>query len=209
MMRRNTKKNKKRSGKRTALMVVPRPPPMRSNGIIHEHRMRFVANAAFNSNVTFQNLLDTVLFAASSVTGYDVFEAVRVNFVECWCTPDNGVSTVTLVYTGFTVGAAGDQRVHTDTSSGIEPAYVKGRPDPLTQAGLFQASTGAVAFSLQCPVNTVIDVHVTLRQAVLGSFVAAQNSLSAATTGVTYYRGLDGKATAATVLPPVGVFAVQ
>jgi hypothetical protein len=172
--------------------------------------MRFQSNASFFASVTFQNLLDTILLAASATAGFDLFDAVRVNSVETWAISVVGTSvTLITIFGGEVVGAQGDQKTHTDTSMGVQPAHVKARPDPLTQAGQFQSSTANAAFALDIPANTVIDVSMTLRQPVLGQAVAAQNVLVGATAGVLYYRGLDGKAAATTVLPVVGVAAVQ
>jgi len=171
--------------------------------------MRFTQTAAGNTNITFQNLLDTVLVATSATTAADLFEAVRVNSVEMWGIAALGTpTTVTLTYDGSTVGAVGDQRVHTDTSMGVEPAHIKARPDRLTQAGQFQASSANIAFITSAPAGAVIDVSVTFRQPVQGTANSSQNVLVGATTGAVYYRGLDGKTTALTNLPVVGTIAV-
>jgi hypothetical protein len=168
------------------------------------------ATAAAITSITFQNLLDMVLFAATSTTGFDVFEAVRINSVEIWASPMSGTpTTVILVFDGLTVGAAGDQKAHTDTSMGIEPAHVKARPDPLTQAGQFQASSANIAFLLNVPAGAVIDVSLSLRQPVLEAAIATQNVLVGATPGAMYYRGLDGKTVALTNYPVVGADATR
>jgi hypothetical protein len=138
----------------------------------------------------------------------DLFEAVRVNSVEVWAIAALGTpATVSIAYDGATVGAAGDQKQHTDTSMGIEPAHVKASPDRLTQAGQFQASSAAIAFILAAPSGAIIDVSLTLRNPVQGTATGAQNVAVGATAGVVYYRGLDGKTTALTNIPIVGVLA--
>jgi len=170
--------------------------------------MRFQANALFAANITYQNLLDTVLVATGATTGFDLYDSVRVNSVECWSQAILGsASTVVVGFNGATVGSQGDQKVHTDTSMGIEPAHVKARPDPRTQAGQFQPTQGANAFFLDVPSGCVIDVSMTLRQPMVGTTVAAQNALVGATAGALYFRGLDGKAVATTVLPVQGALA--
>jgi hypothetical protein len=172
--------------------------------------MRFQATAAAFANITFQNLLDTILFAVSASSGFDLFTAVRVNSVEIWAIAALGTpATVILTYNGTTVGAQGDNKTHTDTSMGVEPAHVRAKPDPLTQAGQFQASAADIAFALDVPAGAVIDVSLTLRQPVLGGTVAAQNVLVGATAGTVYYRGLDGKTTALTNFPVEGAVSVQ
>jgi len=189
--------------------MIPHPPQLPSYGITRDVRMRFVATAAAFGNISFQNLLDTILVAISATAAADLFEQVRVNSVECWAIAAVGTpATVIVLFNGTTVGAAGDQKVHTDTSMGIEPAHVKARPEKLTQAGQFQASSADIAFALDVPAGTVIDVSVSLRQGVLGNAVSSQNPLVAATAGVLYYRGLDGKTVALTNFPVQGAVSV-
>jgi hypothetical protein len=190
--------------------MISHPPQISSYGITRDVRLRFVSNAGFIGNITYQNLLDTVLLSTTAVLGTDLFTAVRVNKVEAWAVPALGAAaTVSVIFDGGVVGAAGDQKLHTDTSMGIEPAHVSAKPDPLTQAGQFQASSANNAFELEVPSGTVIDVSMTLRNSVNGEAVAAQNALVGATAGVIYYRGLDGKPVATTVLPVVGTNTVQ
>jgi hypothetical protein len=181
--------------------------------------MRFqCTEAAFNADITFQNLLDTVLFATTAITAADVYQQVRVNSVEVWA-PTQGVSpgaesgfltpsTVIVIFDGVTVGAAGDQKTHTDTSMSIQPAHVKARPDPLTQGGQFQASSSNVAFRLDIPEGTIVDVSMTFRQPVMGVAVVSQIAPVGLTIGATYFRGLDGKPVSTTNLPVVGAIAV-
>jgi len=211
MMRRNNKTARRparKAANRGRDQIISHPPQLPSYGITRDVRLRFAQIAAGTTNISFQNLLDTVLVAITTTTAADLFEAVRVNSVEMWAIAALGTpATLGLAFDGTTVGAAGDQKQHTDTSMGIEPAHVKARPDRLTQAGQFQASSAATAFILTAPAGTVIDVSLTLRQPVQGSVVASQNVLVGATPGAVYYRGLDGKTTALTNLPVQGVLA--
>jgi hypothetical protein len=189
--------------------MISHPPQIPSYGITRDVRIRFTQIAAGVTNITFQNLLDTILVATTSTAASDLFEAVRVNSVELWAIAALGTpNTVTLIFDGTTLGAAGDQKLHTDTSMGVEPAHVKARPDRLTQAGQFQTTSASVAFIMNCPAGTVIDVSMTFRQPVIGTANASQNVLVGATAGAVYYRGLDGKTTALTNLPVVGPLAV-
>jgi hypothetical protein len=211
MMRKNAsrkpaqarKTNMRRGG------MIPHPPQLPSYGITRDVRLRFSQLAAGTTNITFQNLLDAIAVCTSTTTAADLFEAVRVNSVELWALAAIGTpATVTLSFDGTTAGAQGDQKTHTDTSMGIEPAHVKAKPDPLTQAGQFQASQASVAFILTVPAGTVIDVSLTLRQPVIGEVNATQNVVVGGTAGQIFYRGLDGKTTALTNIPVVGAVSV-
>jgi len=190
--------------------MIAHPPPIRSYGLTREVRLRFVSSSAFLGVITFQNLLDMILVGTFATTLCDLFSAVRVNLVELWSLPAvGGANTVTLIYSGAVVGASGDQKTHTDTSMGIEPAHVKARPDRLTQAGQFQPSSGDTAFALNVPTGTVVDVSCMLRNPIdAAAPVASQNPGVAITTGLLYYRGLDGKAVATTQLPVVGALSI-
>jgi hypothetical protein len=213
MMRKGNQKPRRMAANRGSPgrrdQIIAHPPQIPSYGITRDVRLRFQAVAAASINITFQNLLDTILLCASATAGYDLFEAVRLNSVELWAIAALGTpSTVALVFDSVVVGAAGDQKTHTDTSMGIEPAHVKARPDKLTQAGQFQASSANIAFFMTVPAGTVIDVSMSMRQPILGAATAAQNALVGATIGAVAYRALDGKTPTLTNFPVVGtIFA--
>jgi len=217
MVRTNNNKRRRTNGRNRARgrraknggnQMIPHPPQLKSYGITREGRIRFQATAAATVNITYQNLLDAILIATGATTAVDLFEQVRVNTIELWSIAAVGTpSTCVLIFAGTTVGAAGDQKVHTDTSVGVEPAHVKASPDRLTQAGQFQPSSADTAFTLEVPAGTVIDVSLTYRQPVEAVVVATQNVLVAATAGAIYYRGLDGKTSALTNFSVVGVVA--
>jgi len=188
--------------------MIPHPPQLPSYGITRDVRMRFAANALSTLTVTFQNLLDLILVANSTTTAFDLFESVRVNSVELWSIAALGTqATAILVYDGTVVGAAGDQKTHTDTSMGVEPAHVKARPAKMTQAALYQMSTSNTAFYLAAPAGAIVDVSLSLRNPLLGNSVAVQNALVGATVGAVYVRGLDGVAVATSKFTPQGVLS--
>jgi len=183
--------------------VIPHPPAIPNLTVTHGVRMRFIANAAFAANITFQNLLDIFLIATSATAGFDLFHAVKIRAVEAWAAASSGnAETVLLLFNGATAGLVGDFKEHSSTSVGIQPAHIKCRPSPRSLAAEYQLSSSNVAFFLQCASGTVIDVEFTFQQ-YLSSGVAAQNALVGATTGASYVRGLDGVPTATTKLQAV------
>jgi hypothetical protein len=190
--------------------MIPHPPPIKSYGITHDVRVRFQSGSAIDFAVTFQNLLDVINLATSATTATGLFTQVRLNAVELWATPVTGAPvTVSLIFSGAVAGAAGDLKLHTDTSMGIEAAHVKAQPDRLTQAGQFQPNEADTAFTLICPTGTVIDVSMSLRNAIIGAATEVQNAPVGATAGVVYYRGLDGVAKSTTTMPVVGALATD
>jgi len=184
-------------------VAIPHPPQIHGYQIVHSTRLRFTTGASVDTFITFQNLLDTLLMAATGVLGYDLFRLVKIRKVEIWALPVIGnAASVTLQYNGVIAGAVGDQQLHTDTSMGIEPAYVSAKPNARCLAAEFQPSSNAPAFSLTCPSGSVVDVSLTFRGAYV-SPTAAQNALVAASVGSVYLRGLDGLAKAtSSFIPP-------
>jgi hypothetical protein len=178
------------------------PPPIADVAITYRRRLRFNASSAFDGTITYQNLLDSILVAATATQGYQLFEVVRIAEVEVWhCPMASSVSTVIVEFDGQNTGLIGDSKIHQDTSMGIHPAHVRARPGKMSQARLFQASGASTAFRLVAPSGSVVDVTVELR----GEYNAATTvatALVGATAGAVYRRGLDGQAIASTVLPP-------
>jgi len=187
--------------------MIPRPPPINGYEIRHSRVLRFTTGAAFAGNITFQNLLDTILFTETAVFCADIFAMVKVRRVKMWAIPALGSATsVICEFSGATAGSAGDRVLHEATSMGIEPAYLNVAPRPKTLASMFQLSSTAVAFSLNVPINTVIDVQLDFHSDCEGLNVASANNAVAATVGCVAFRGLDGVALAATkFIVPTGI----
>jgi len=204
---RQNRGRKAASNKPTSQRMIPHPPELDHYEITHSQWLRFKANAPVNQNITFQNLLDTILLGnGAGNTPNDAFHFVKIKRVRCWSLPAIGSENdLTIIFNGITAGIVGDQDFHQDTSMGIEPAYLDIRPSKKSQASQFQTSSTATAFSLNCQTGTVIDVQLQFRN-IPGVNVGAQNAEVLGTLGQIVYRGLDGKAIAtSSLLPPVGV----
>jgi len=151
-----------------------------------------------------------MLVATSATTGFDIFDTVKVKMVEMWASPpqSNAPLTVSVDFAGGVTGAAGDGAIFQDTSMGIEPAHVRAVPTKRCAAAMYQGSSAFVAFTLPaCPINAVIDVLVTYKNAAVAPVAAAQ-ALVGAAAGQFYYRGLDGLAVASTKFPTVDFEAI-
>jgi len=196
MRGKNTRKTA-RKVRPVGAVSITHPPSLGNFEITHSTRLRFIVGAALlDLPVTYQNLLDLILFLASATAPYDVFTSVKVRAVEMWAAPLLGSAvTTTLRFVGETAGSVGSLRTVTDTSMGIEPAHVRAKPGPNTLTSMFQVSSGAVAFDLTCPAGTVVDVELSYKN-LPGQAVLAQNPSVAATVGILAYRGLDGLAQA-------------
>jgi hypothetical protein len=185
-------------------MAISHPPQLTATNLKFATTLRFYATTGGYTSFSYQNLLDAYLVAATATTGFQLFQAVKVKYVELWAMPTSaGVpTTVSVEYAGTIAGSIGDQIYHDDTSMGVQPAHVKASPSKLSLASMYQIS-GTTAFAtLKTAANTVIDVHVVYR----GQFdntTAVANALVGATAGAVYLRGLDGVAAATTVYPSV------
>ncbi len=119
-----------------------------------------------------------------------------------------GYSTVNVTFPGTASGAGGDGKQYSDSSMGLQSAHVLARPDPKSQASLYQPGTTATAFivgSTGSTANLIVDVVLSFRVVESSAPLGTTNNPAGATAGQIYYRGLDGLAAAATAWPPTGV----
>jgi hypothetical protein len=170
--------------------------------------MRFTCvTSQANFGIYYKDLLDAIFVATAAAVGYALFDQVKINFVEVWCSPAVGgaPSTVAVQFAGAIVGAVGDGRIWSDTSMAIEPAHVKARPERLSQAAQWQVGDARAdaAFFLTAPATSVIDVDLSYRTIQPLAPIATTNVPVAAVAGEVYFRGLDGLASAATNFPAV------
>lgn len=195
-----TKKKKNRDPQKGAGRALGfHPPPIERFQIAHSTRLRYTATAAaVNTVITFQNLLDTINMATTATAPFNLFQAVRIRFVEIFGIAALGTpATVSLSYFGATVGVVGDARIHTDTSLGFEPAHLKVKPSARSLASLYQNSGATSAFLLNVPAGSIIDVGLSfIGEGAAGGATAAQNVSVGATVGTIFFRGLDGLAVA-------------
>jgi len=198
----NRRTHTPRVGPRT--QVIPHPPPA-STCLSHKGRLRFITNAAFAGNITFQNLLDTINVSTSATTATDLFWMVRVKRVQIWCNGlTNTTQTIELSFTGTINGLVGDEQMHSDMSMGIEPAHVDARPSAKSQASQWQSSQSAPAWFMDIPAASVVDIVCEFRNNFVGAAPVVLSAPVGATTGQVCLRGLDGLPTATTKFPPVG-----
>jgi hypothetical protein len=184
--------------------MIPHPPSINPQ-LKQKMRLRYtvVTTPAKNKLIQSANVLGSVVVATSAIATYNIYDTVRLESVEVWSAPSQGSAPATVAVQFPALNSPGNSgRVYSDTSMGIEPAYVKAVPDKLSNAGFWQESGSADLFYLTAPIGSVIDVVV--------SFATDQNAApvasvtpGAATTGEMYYVGLDNLLLAATTLPAV------
>ncbi len=165
-------------------------------------KLKFVcASATTLQDITWANIMDWVVLATSSTSGYDLFYNVRLHSIEAWA-PDADVGSIpTNCSISFPSTTQGDERTYLLVSSATG-GYVKAKPSDKSAGGLFwQASSSVVAFQLlNCNVGVLFQISLTYRLG-YNSAVAAGQALSSATAGKVYLRGMDAKAAASTSFP--------
>jgi hypothetical protein len=212
----STTRRKPRGDRRDRVVPVPSIPQIDNLALTCGVTLRFVKSSWVGpENITWRNVLDCILFSTTSTVAYDLFEAVKVREVRVW-TPSGAVGSTTLPpipttasieFLDSTLGALGDQKIHSCTSVGIEPAFVRGRPSAKSQASQWHNSSATIAFQLNAPVGSVVDVDCTFR-ATYGGNISAQNNGTGLTVGAIYMRGLDGNpASSSRYIPSYGNIA--
>jgi hypothetical protein len=213
MMVRGPRKNlRKRQGTaRRSASTIPHPPPINGYEVKHNKTLRFTTNVAVSQGITFQNLLDCILFTTSAIAPFDLFFAARIRRIRVWAVPILGTSaSVCVVYNSTGTGEVGDRKVHQDSSMGIEPAFISCIPEKNSLTSKFQISNTQVAFFLEAPTGSVVDIDIQYRSDVQGNEpAAAANASVGATVGVVAFRGLDGLAVATSKYTiPTSIYAV-
>jgi hypothetical protein len=208
-MRRNRshkRKPRQRAGAPMDVLVhSTHPPPIKPQNS-HRQRMRFQCDQSGTLTVSFTDLLDCLLVATTTTQVFQQYDFVRVRCVEVWCASTTlGVPiTVGVQFNGGSSnGLVGDGRQISDTAMGSEPAHVRARPDPRSQAGQWNTNNStSSAFTVVTPNNSIVDVTCDYMN-VVSAPTLAQNVAVGATIGQFYYRGLDAIAFATTKYPPI------
>lgn len=175
---------------------------------------RFQAQAALSDTpVNANDLLNLMVMATTATTSGRLIETIRIRKIEMWAPMASDLIPVTASVE-FTTSAAlqigAKRELHSDTSMGaMRCAYVAAKPSPLSAAGQWVPSDGNTweYMLLNCPDNTIIDLHVTM---VLKNTEATSTGTAptGATAGRVYYGCLTGSSSetvpvSATVIPGV------
>ncbi len=213
-MRKNQKNQRKQNNNSSAMLkqlnIAEHPPQIPIYQLNWSGTLRFTTTALQNNFVvTYPMLLNTIVVALTATTSATVFELVKIRKVSMWTTSSGLGSpiSISLQFSNDTNTDTGDFAFHQDTSIGVKPAYVSGKPSASVQKYWRDNSSGD-AFTIYCPLGTIIDVELQFREKV-GSVLGGLSALVGATPGVTYYRGLDGVAIASSSIIPAGGLPTQ
>jgi len=202
--RANAQSRKPRRRLESGVGTISHPPTIGNLAITHSTRLRFISNAATpagGSVITVQNLVDTILFGLTTTTANKVFQSVRLRAVEVWAVPVvGGATTVEVTFAGISSNA-GDEKLHTDTSMGIQPAHVRAKPAKNSLAAMWAPASTLTSFVITAPSGSVIDLEISFRSQP-GFNSPAQNAPVAGFVGLAW-RGFDGLAIGTTKFTPV------
>jgi hypothetical protein len=169
-----------------------------------------------STTVTFQNLLDAWCIAVSSTAGYQLFDFVKVRRVTVRAVSNPGLAgnvsflgaqaTVGVEFPSLVAGTQAGGKQASQTEMGTASiACCSLSPGRMTAAGMWQASSGNVAFVVRAVdwnqnviVGAIIDVELSYKNSADVNPAACASALTGATTGAIYFRGIDGAAPAAT-----------
>jgi hypothetical protein len=183
------------------------PPQLNDYNITHSRTLRFTSvAAALNTSISSMNLLDCVLIADTATTGFQLFDVVKIKRVSVW--GQAALATPSTVSVYFESQNSGDEIIHTDTSLGIQPAYVCAVPSPKSLASFYSNSGNGAFVNITCPAGSIIDVHCNFRTSNIPP-TPVLSPLVGATPGELYYRGLDALPIATTNFPPPVGISVQ
>lgn len=203
------KGNRRRSDRRLQPYTrIPDPPPFQASVIVGKV-LRFKATSALvNLVITGVDLLDLWCMADTTVSAFRLMSSVKLRKVEMWGPMASDLVPVTVsceFNTDPSTGIGGSNGLKSDTSMGsTRAAYLsfKPRDNSVAASWLARGCTSNV-MTLNGPINTIVDVHLTSILQNGEAPLAVANALVAATVGTVYLRGLDGVAAATTQLPPV------
>jgi len=191
--------------KRDGMPLYSNPGQLNSVGLPYSGTRRFVATGTVTLAIAFNNLLDSFLIATTATAGFQLFDMIKINYVEMWGYSPSGTTTLSVSYVGKALGATGDGIIHEATSIGAFPCHLKAVPSKMCTAADYQPYTTNAAFNMYCPAATVVDVNFSFKNAMEGGAPqAVAQALVGAQPGNVYYRGIDGQPLASTKFTPQG-----
>jgi len=211
-LRKNKKKKSKKVAQQTSNNAFSHPMQLPTYAVVHHARMRFLVNAAITAQqISWVNLIDTINFVTTATSVYNVFRAVKLNFVEMWDTSALGAaSSLAIIFNETDTNLSSNQNMITDISMGVIPAHVKARPPNKSLSREWHIGAGpnnTNAFALWTSASAVIDVDLSFKSGTTGTSNGAQNACAGGVVGALAFRGLDRLAVAGTkFLCPIGVY---
>lgn len=169
-------------------------PPMLATNIRFRHRYRFDASADFSGTITFAEIAASMgtIGTVTNTTVTLLCNSLRILSVEMWAPPaSQGAASTCSIDWYSTTNQPAFEFSDTTISTAV-PSHVQCRPPPFSLAAFWQPSnSGANAFTLVAPKNTIIDLTlegILIDEDGLGDTLG----VTTAVIGHPYYIALDG-----------------
>jgi len=200
-----TKKNSSARKNRVARQTTG-PPPFNAT-ISFTKTFRFTTTAAQTLGLSANDLLDLLVFAGTTTTGYRVAKTVKLHRVSVWAPMPSSLvpTTCSIEYSSGQGSAASSNVVRSDTSMGADmPAYVTASPPQGSTSGFWHTGNDSTLLCfIVTPINSIIDISVTFVLSDDLNVFALQNPTISTTAGNLFIGGLDGLRTGSTNYPPI------
>jgi hypothetical protein len=162
---------------------------------------RYVLNAAVQQqNITAANILDTLCMSTTATAASQLFELVRVRRIQAMAMGDGQTPTSVIIYLPGPQEVDGQYR--SDTSMSIDPARLDIKPSSRSLVGFWQPTGTNVLMQVTLPAGTVFQLDLDFQTSLGGTAVAVGASVTGATAGVIYQRGIDNLPKATTKFYP-------
>jgi hypothetical protein len=184
-------------------------PPQFQAAVVFGKSFRFQSNAAaVATSFTAINLLDLFAVAVSATASNRLCSGVKLRRIRVWGPPASTLVpvTVSIEYNSDPASGFGaPDKLKSDTSMGADRcAYVSYRPPQGCVAAMWQGPAAVTRlFQLSCPLNSIVEVDLTMVMQNGETPVATAAIVAGATIGTVFVRGLDGLIAGTTVFPPL------
>jgi hypothetical protein len=169
--------------------------------------VRFQASAAGTSSVSNIDIADMFCVAATAISAYQLAKAIRIRKVEMWGPPPATLAPVTVSVEW--PGVDGNSVQHSDTSIGAtRVAHLCAKPPKEALCSMWRTGSAVTnfLFTLNYPINAIVDVHVSLSLQEQAGAIAVTAAVAGATVGQLYCRKLDS--TTSALLPPISYISI-
>jgi hypothetical protein len=179
------------------------PSQLKSN-IQKHHKFRFIATAAYNGTITTKQMLGAagVIADVLNTTGIAKNYSLKVKQIEIWTPPPSQGASTTCSVEWVGAGYQPNMEFSDSSNSVAEPAHVRCRPPPQTNASFWaNGGTTQVFLNIAVPIGSILDLDLDLIEN--DGETPVTFALATAALGATYYLALDH--TISDVLVPVSL----
>jgi len=210
----NVSKNQNQNIRRRNSMQRLHNPPMWNSSARIQFKQRYLTTSAINGrSIRTVELFNCKQLAATAISGYSIFQGLKILKVEMFCSNATGATPLTLELAWEDIvnqyfGSPGSNI--SDTAMGVsDVAHVSSRPPKNSFADSWlplNAATNEFVFTINCPAGTIIDVT-------FDTFLVSDQGpptpsiLVGATPGILYTRPLDNFNASPAIIPLV-VFTI-